>query len=184
MNPKFDFAVKTNRFPYNFRNIKGLFLFFMSLNMMLSFGLHPYHVGSVEFNYNEKSKTFEITGRFFMDDLENAVNKKYGKNLHFQDKKYDKEMQEILKNYCAQYLKLKVNNQASKVDFIGYQEDKESVEIYLESLPVANPKKVETAVSFLYNLFDDQMNIIHIIVNSERKSEKLNYPDRYLFQQF
>lgn len=138
----------------------------------------------MEFNYNQKSRTFEITGRFFIDDLENAINKKYGKNLHFQDIRYEKEMQENLKNYASEYLKLKINNQFVKVNFVGYQEDKESVDIFLESEGVSNPKKVETAVSFLYNLFDDQMNIIHIIVNSQRKSEKLTYPDRYLYQEF
>ena len=26
--------------------------------------VHPYHVGSVEFSYNAKSQTFEITGKF------------------------------------------------------------------------------------------------------------------------
>jgi len=138
----------------------------------------------MEFNYNKKSSTFEITGRFFMDDLENAVNKKYGKNLHFMDKKSEKEMQQILKNYASEYLKLKVNNQLTNVNFIGFEEDKESVEIFLESEPVANPKKIETAVSFLYNIFDDQMNIIHITINFNRKSEKLTFPDRYLYQQF
>jgi hypothetical protein len=151
---------------------------------LFSFKVHPYHVGSMEFNYNQKSKTFEISGRFFMDDLENAINKKYGKNLHFLNPKSEKEMQEALKNYTSEYLKLKVNNQFVKVNFIGYEEDKESVDIFLESETVANPKKIETAVSLLYNLFDDQMNIIHIIVNGQRKSEKLNYPDRYLFQEF
>ena len=146
--------------------------------------LHPYHVGSVEFSYNQKSSTFEITGRFFMDDLENAVNKKYGKSIHFMDKKYEKEMNTALKNYAAEYLKLKVNGNFVKVNYLGYQEDKESVEIFLESEPVNAPKKVETAVSFIYNLYDDQMNIVHIIVNGTRKSEKLSYPDRYLYQNF
>lgn len=157
-------------------------LFFTAV--FLSFRLHPYHVGSVEFNRNPKSKNFEITGRFFMDDLENAINKKYGKKLHFLDKKYEKEMQEALKNYSQEYLKLKVNNEVIKVNFLGYEEDKESVEIYLESEATNHPKKVEAAVSFIYNLFDDQMNIVHIIVDGKRKSEKLSYPDRYLFQQF
>ncbi|WP_333854573.1 DUF6702 family protein [Epilithonimonas sp.] len=151
---------------------------------LLSFKVHPYHVGSMEFNYNQKSKSFEISGRFFMDDLENAINKKYEKNLHFLNPKSEKEMNEALKNYASEYVKLKVNNQFVKVKFIGYEEDKESVDIFLESETVANPKKVETAVSFLYNLFDDQMNIIHIVINGQRKSERLNYPDRYLFQEF
>ncbi|WP_307306381.1 DUF6702 family protein [Epilithonimonas hungarica] len=166
------------------KKVLSIIFAFSFIFAFLSFKPHPYHVGSMEFNYNQKSRTFEITGRFFMDDLENAINKKYGKNLHFQDIRYEKEMQENLKNYASEYLKLKVNNQFVKVNFVGYQEDKESVDIFLESEGVSNPKKVETAVSFLYNLFDDQMNIIHIIVNSQRKSEKLTYPDRYLYQEF
>ncbi|UOU99862.1 hypothetical protein MUU74_07895 [Chryseobacterium daecheongense] len=146
--------------------------------------VHPYHVGSVEISYNSKSKTFEITGRFFLDDLENALSKKYGKSFHFNDAKYKSLLNETLKSYCAEYLKLKTNNKFLKVDYLGYEEDNESVNIFLESESVDHPKKVETAVSFLYNLFDDQINIVHIIVNGERKSEKLTYPDRYLYKQF
>nr|WP_314498954.1 DUF6702 family protein [uncultured Chryseobacterium sp.] len=145
---------------------------------------HPYHVGSVEINYNEKSKTFEITGRFFLDDLENGLAKKYGKSYHFNDAKYKGQLNEALKNYSSEYLKLKTDNQFLKINYVGYEEDSESVNIYLESEKVSNPKKVEAAVSFLYNLFDDQINLVHIIVNGNRKSEKLTYPDRYLYQQF
>lgn len=164
---------------------KILFLLF-SLLLLCSFAKakHPYHVGSVEINYNPKSRTFEVTGRFFLDDLENGLNEKYGKSLHFNDPKFKILLQEALNKYSAEYFKLKANNTFLKVNFVGYEEDHESVNVYLESEKVDNPKKVEAAVSFLYNLFDDQMNIVHIIVNGERKSEKLTYPNRYLFQQF
>ncbi|MGS0748940.1 DUF6702 family protein [Halpernia sp. GG3] len=93
-------------------------------------------------------------------------------------------MNSLLKDYCAEYLKIKVNNQSIKLNFIGFEEDRESVDIYLETESVRKSKKVETAVSFLYNHFDDQLNIIHIIIDGKRKSSKLNYPNRYLFQQF
>jgi hypothetical protein len=164
---------------------KALF-FFSLLLVLLSFSepKHPYHVGSVEINYNQKSKTFEITGRFFLDDLENGLNNKYGKSLHFNDPKFKNQLNEALKNYSGEYFKLKGNNKFLNVNFIGYEEDHESVNVYLESEKIDNPKKVEAAVSFLYNLFDDQINIVHIIVNGDRKSEKLTYPNRYLFQQF
>lgn len=158
-------------------------ILFFSLQVFAK-DIHPYHVGSVEISYNSKSKTFEITGRFFLDDLENALSKKYGKSFHFNDAKYKSLLNEALKSYCTEYLKLKTNNKFLKVDYLGYEEDHESVNIFLESESVDHPKKVETAVSFLYNLFDDQINIVHIIVNNERKSEKLTYPDRYLYKQF
>ena len=146
--------------------------------------VHPYHVGSVEFNYNSKSKTFEITGKFFLDDLENGLKEKYGKAVHFNDRKYQSEINDLLKQYCVDYLKLKVDNQFLKINYVGFEEDSEAVNVFLESEIVNKPKKVEVAVSFLYNLFDDQMNIIHLIVNGKRQSEKLNYPNRYLLKTF
>lgn len=166
------------------KKIFPIILVFSLLFVCFSFKKHPYHVGSVEINYNSKHKTFEITGRFFLDDLESGLSKKYGKPFHFNDVKYKTQLNEALKNYCAEYFKLKTDNQFLKVNYIGYEEDSESVNVYLESESVSNPKKVEAAVSFLYNLFDDQINIVHVIVNGNRKSEKLTYPNRYLFQQY
>lgn len=166
--------------------MKKLLLFLCCIFFLFSFkeGKHPYHVGSVEINYNSKSKTFEITGRFFLDDLENGLSQKYGKPFHFNDEKYKAQLNEALKNYTAEYFKLKTDNKFLKINYVGYEEDNESVNFYLESEVVVAPKKVETAVSFLYNLFEDQINIVHIIVNGNRKSEKLTYPNRYLYQQF
>ncbi|WP_312078326.1 DUF6702 family protein [Chryseobacterium sp.] len=167
------------------KSFKYIFLFSLFLFSTFSFiEKHPYHVGSVEINHNEKSKTFEITGRFFMDDLENALGKKFGKPFHFNDPKYKTQLNEALKNYSAEYFKLKSDGNFVKINFVGYEEDHESVNIYLESESVAKPKKVEAAVSFLYNYFDDQINIVHLIVGGNRKSEKLSYPNRYTFGTF
>lgn len=163
--------------------------FFLLFTFLLTFlvsakPIHPYHVGSVEINYNAKTKTFEISAKFFLDDLENSLNAKYNKTLHFGEEKSKAGLDQALENYFAEYFKLKSNNKFLKINYLGFEEDKESVNVYLESEATETPKKVETAVSLLYSFFDDQMNIVHIIVNGERKSSKLNYPDRYLYQIF
>ena len=163
--------------------------FFVLFTFLLTFlvsakPIHPYHVGSVEINYNAKTKTFEISAKFFLDDLENSLNAKYNKTLHFGEEKSKAGLDQVLENYFAEYFKLKSNNKFLKINYLGFEEDKESVNVYLESEATEMPKKVETAVSLLYSFFDDQMNIVHIIVNGERKSSKLNYPDRYLYQMF
>ena len=163
--------------------------FFLLFTFLLTFlvsakPIHPYHVGSVEINYNAKTKTFEISAKFFLDDLENSLNAKYNKTLHFGEEKSKAGLDQTLENYFAEYFKLKSNNKFLKINYLGFEEDKESVNVYLESEATEMPKKVETAVSLLYSFFDDQMNIVHIIVNGERKSSKLNYPDRYLYQIF
>ena len=166
--------------------MKKIFLLFTFLLTFLVSAkpIHPYHVGSVEINYNAKTKTFEISAKFFLDDLENSLNAKYNKTLHFGEEKSKAGLDQVLENYFAEYFKLKSNNKFLKINYLGFEEDKESVNVYLESESTEMPKKVETAVSLLYSFFDDQMNIVHIIVNGERKSSKLNYPDRYLYQIF
>ena len=161
-----------------------LLLAFLSIVFSFAKDIHPYHVGSVEVNYNSNTKTFEVSAKFFLDDLENALNKKYNKILHFGEEKSKAGVNEALNDYFYEYFKLKNNNKFVKVNYIGFEEDRESVNVYLESEPTEMPKKVETAVSLLYSFFDDQMNIVHIIVNGVRKSSKLSYPDRYLYQLF
>ncbi len=54
--------------------MKKFFLLFTFLLTFLATAkpIHPYHVGSVEINYNAKTKTFEISAKFFLDDLENS----------------------------------------------------------------------------------------------------------------
>ena len=146
--------------------------------------IHPYHVGSVEMKYNSTSKTFEVSAKFFLDDLENALKDKYGKPVRFHDPKYKQEIDRLLQKYCEDYLKIKADGKFIKINYLGYEEDSEAVNIYLESEKISAPKKVEAAVSFLYNLFDDQMNIIHMIVGGKRESDRLTYPDRYLYRNF
>lgn len=166
--------------------MKKLILFFILFFTITSFtkDIHPFHVGSVEFNYNNTSKTFEISEKFFIDDLEKAVNNSTNKSLKFQDAKFKNEMNEALKIYALNNVKLKVNGQLLKLNYIGFEEDHESVNIYLESEKMVNPKKMETAVSMLYNLYKDQMNIIHFVINKERKSQRLSFPDQYFSNNF
>lgn len=69
------------------------------------------------------------------------MKEKYGKSVHFNDKKYETEINILLQKYCNDYLKLKVDNQFLKINYVGYEEDQESVNIYLESEKVNSPKK-------------------------------------------
>lgn len=166
--------------------MKKIFLFLILFFAISSFKTekHPFHVGSVEYSYNNSSKTFEVSGKFFIDDLENALNKISKSSLRFQDAKFKKEINDALKIYALNNLKLKANGKLLKLNYIGFEEENESVNIYLESEKIENPKKLETAVSMLYNLYNDQMNIIHIVINKERKSTRLSYPDQYISKTF
>lgn len=162
--------------------MKQLFFLFVFVFSGSFFGrdVHPFHVGSSEFRYSAKNKTIQVTARVFMDDLEKAVREKYHTNVAFLRPADRTSMEKLLSQYCAEYLKLKTDGQMKPLNFIGYEEDREGVNLYLESAALAKiPAKIEVGVSLLYNIYDDQINLVHIVVGSQRSSKKLDYPNQY-----
>lgn len=162
-----------------------LYLIFLICSIHLkSNEIHPYHVGSLDITYNNKTEQFEIIGKFFMDDLEVAINIDNSNKTKFLEPRLQEEINQYLKKYFLANFKFKINNKFIKINYIGYEEDREMVYIYLESDKVKEPKKVELALSAIYNVYEDQANIVHITINKTRKSYKLNYPQRYMYQLF
>ena len=88
-----------------------------------------------------------------------------------------KAMDELLKKYMAMHLKLKANGKPLAFNYLGFEKDREAVLVYVESLPVKGLKKLEVQNTLMYDLFDDQTNIMHMHYNGNRKSAKLDYPE-------
>jgi len=75
------------------------------------------------------------------------------------------------------HLSIKVNGKPVLFSYLGFENDKEAAYSYIEvqNVPVVN--KLEVTTDIMYDQFDDQMNIMHVTVNGNRKSSKLNFPD-------
>lgn len=133
---------------------------------------------------NQSLGLLKLRVSFFLDDVEYAVSEKYGRTLRFHQRSQQEEMNAALKKYSEENIKLKSNGKLVNIKYLGFEEDRESVRIYLESEPAPLPQKVEVATGFLYSLFDDQLNIIHVVINGKRQSHQLKFPDRYLSKTF
>jgi hypothetical protein len=138
---------------------------------------HPLHLSSVDLNYNTKGGTIEISCRLFTDDLENALSKAYKVPTDLSSPARHKAMDELLRKYMTLHLQLKVNGKSLNLNYLGFEKDKEAVLVFIESSPVKGLKKVEIKNSLLYDLFEDQTNIMHMHYNGKRKSYKLDYPN-------
>jgi hypothetical protein len=93
-------------------------------------------------------------------------------------------MDELVKKYVAANLFVKADDAPVKLSYLGYEINREATDVYLESDKMPAVKKVDVEASLIYNLFDDEMNIVHVIVNGTRKSDRVNYPDRKVEQVF
>ena len=145
---------------------------------------HPIHVSTTNIEYNKQDNKVEVICSIFTDDFEAALAKQYNAKTDLNKADMHAAMDALIKSYITANLNIKAGDAPEKLNYLGFEINREATEVYLESDKIQTPKKVDVEVSLLYNLFDDQINIVHIIVNGVRKSEKVNYPDKKVGQVF
>ena len=85
-------------------------------------------------------------------------------------------MDTLVKKYVTSHLIIRSDGKPQNLVYIGYERDHEAVFAYVQSENIAAVKRLEVQNKIMHDLFTDQINIMHVIVNGERKSTKLDYP--------
>jgi len=86
-------------------------------------------------------------------------------------------MNGYVKEYILQHLQLKVNDKPVQLNFVGYEQQSESIWTYFEVDNVDKVSKVSIFNSLLHDYNTNQINMMHIKVKDNEQSDKLNYPD-------
>jgi len=139
-------------------------------------GLHPFHVSVIEINHNAADKTLEISCKIFTDDFEKTLAKNYNSKVDLINPPDKNAMDTLVKKYLYSHLSIKANGKPVTLNYIGFENDKEAAYGYIEVSNVPSVSKIDIGTNIMYDMFDDQVNIMHVIVNGERKSTKLNFP--------
>ena len=145
-------------------------IFILFLLPLFSFNLHKIHVSLTNIVYKKESKTLQITTRVFIDDIENAINKKYGLKLEFDTEKETSETDKYLKKYFEENLKITIDNQEITLSYLGKEYDEDIVYVYFEMENIPDFKQIEVKNTVLFDLFDDQQNIIKIKDETTQKT--------------
>jgi hypothetical protein len=140
--------------------------------------VHPFHVSTTEIQHNASEKTLEISCRIFTDDFESALSKVYKTKTDFSAPAMKTAMDDLVKKYIPGHLQISVDGKPVSLKVLGWEKESEAVFVYLEADNIPSVKKVEVVNSILFDLFDDQMNLVHFFVNGNRKSIKLTYPEK------
>jgi hypothetical protein len=164
-----------------------IFALLFGLNFPVKYekpAFHPLHVSTTDISYNNADHQLEVICTIFTDDFETALIKQYKTRTDLTKPEMHKAMEVLVKNYINSHVILKSGANAVPLNFLGFEIEREAINVYLESNPVTIPKKVIADISLLHNLYDDQINIVHMTVNKVRKSEKLDYPNTRVVQDF
>lgn len=139
---------------------------------------HPFHVSVTEVNHNPADKTLELSCKLFTDDFEGVLAKNYKKKVDLINPTSKPAMDTLVKKYILSHLTIRTNGKAVNFNYLGYEHDKEAVYCFVEVADIPLVSKFEITNSLLYDYFDDQMNIMHVIVGGNRKSARLNFPEK------
>jgi hypothetical protein len=137
---------------------------------------HPFYVSVTEMNYNEQSKSFEISCKMFAEDIEDVLKQNYKTAVDLGNDKLQPQNNNLLNDYMLKHLSFNINSKIVNFKFVGFEKEKESVYCYLELLNVPSVKKISVTNSILYDFKREQINILHVLVKGKRESTKIDYP--------
>ena len=137
---------------------------------------HPFHVSVVEINHNATDKTLEISCKIFTDDFEKVLAQNYQTRIDLINPPDKKAMDTVVKKYIVSHLTVSADGKPGNLVYIGYERDAEAVYSYVQVENISSVKKLDIVNKLMHDLFDDQINIMHVTVNGSRKSTKLDFP--------
>ncbi len=140
-------------------------------------GLHPIYVSVTEIEHNAKDKTLEISCRIFTDDFEKTLRKTTNIHVDLLAPKDKSAMDKLVSQYVQQHLKILVDGKTLNLKYIGYEQVEEAIESYYQVTDIPTVNSITVQDNLLFEYSPQQISILHVTVNGNRKSTKLNQPD-------
>lgn len=138
---------------------------------------HPFYVSVTEINQNAAEKSLEISCKFFMDDFEHVLEKSNKVQLDITTDKDKASFDKFIPLYVNKHFSLMGDGKPLKLNYVGYEKEKESVYCYFEVTGLPAVKQLHVTNNLLYDLTPEQINIMHVTVGGKRQSSKLNHPE-------
>lgn len=149
----------------------GLVLFLlMGGPTLLSTHTHEYYVSVTTVEYAEKHKAIQIISQIFIDDFEKLIRERYDPNITLAVEDESEMAVEYMKRYLKSKLELTINDQSMDFIFLGKRYDEDIVYCYLEIEGVESVESITIVNDILYDLYEEQENIVRTKINSKSKS--------------
>lgn len=163
-------------------SLKRKYLIFLIIPL-LAFTLHKYYISLTKVEYKEESNSVQITMRIFIDDLQEAINTTYHKNLELDEANKSNEIDTLIRKYISPKFKVTINKVESTYSYLGKEFENDVVYLYLEIKKIKMINAIEIKNDVLMELFSDQINIIKLKINGSKKTFLLtNQKDKELLK--
>lgn len=157
-----------------------LYKWFLGVTVCLFFSgaaMHPIYVSVAEIEYNAKGKTLEVSCKLFTDDFEKTLRAQYKTSVDLVNPPNKAAMDKLVNDYVQKHFTITLDGKLVTLQYLGYEEIEEGIYSYYEATNINEPRNIQIFNNLLYANHDQQMGLMHITVNGNRKSTKLLNPE-------
>lgn len=159
---------------------KSILVIFLNIYLFIIpapvYAAHPFYVSVTEMSLNTKTKSLEISCKMFAEDIEEVLKQNYNTPVDLGNDKMQAQNNKLINNYIQNHFSINIDTKATALEFVGFEKENESVYCYFEVRNVSGLQKITVNNTILQDYKKEQINIMHVIVNGNRKSTKLDYP--------
>ena len=131
---------------------------------------HKFYVSVTQVEYIKEKQTVQIISRIFIDDFEELIRQRYDEGITLDTSKEEIQIDFYIEKYLKEKIKIKINDSIKNLVFIGKEYEDDIIYCYLEIENVTAIKSFEITNQILFDLFDEQQNIVKTKINSKNKS--------------
>lgn len=137
-------------------------------------GLHKFYVSTTAMEYVPEKKSLQIISKIFIDDLEDVLQARYDKNVSLATSKERPQDETYLKEYVMKKMKIWLDGEEVTLNYIGRKYEVDLVKVFLEVSPIEAFETLEMENNLLFDLTNEQQNIVHLKYVRNRKSMIMN----------
>lgn len=128
---------------------------------------HKYHTSVTRLEYNAEDRSAEITIQTFTDDIEAILTKRAGRTIRLDA---SKDSGRLILDYLQSAFELRVGGAKLELQWVGLEMKGGTAWLYvLAKLPVGL-SKTGLRNALLFDLFEDQVNIVNVLNNGKKQS--------------
>lgn len=131
---------------------------------------HKFYVSRCQVNYNETSQSLEVSMHIFLDDLEEALQRRGHTGLHLCTELEPEGAEQRIREYLQDKFRMWGNGEEVSWVFLGKEpsEDLSAVWCYLEARGVEEVETLRISNEILLEVFDDQKNILELTAGKQK----------------
>ena len=164
-----------------------LFKWLLTAALVLGNGggnVHPIYMSVTEIEHNAKEKTLEISCRIFTNDLENTLKQSNKGLIDLINPKDKAAMNKLVNDYIQKHLSIQVDGKTVALQFLGYEQQEDAINSFFQVNNIAAIKKISVTDNILYEYKSEQISLLHVKVNGDRKSTKMVNPEEKIYLEF